>query len=66
MPIDTIFENKSTKEVILNYLRKNKGREIAVHEISEKFDFKLNRISNAIKELELGGEINIERRPLKR
>ena len=59
-------ENKSTKEVILEYLKINSGREIAVREISERFDYKLNRISNAIKELELVGEIIIERRPLKK
>ena len=62
--IDT--ENKSTKEVILDYLKLNRGREIAVSEISEKFNYKLNRISNAIKELELSGEILIDRRPLKK
>ena len=27
------IENKSTKEIIMDYLKKNKGREIAVHEI---------------------------------
>lgn len=60
------IQNKSTKEVILEYLKQNHGREIAVHEISEKFNFKLARISNAIKELELTNEIKVERRPIKK
>lgn len=60
------IENKSTKEVVVDYLKKNKGREIPIYEISETFNFKLNRISNAIKELDLAGEINVERRPLKK
>jgi methanogenic corrinoid protein MtbC1 len=64
MTQNTSAENKSTKDVILDYLLQNRGREIAVSEISEKYDFKLNRISNAIKELEYLGKINIERRPL--
>ena len=58
------MQNKSTKEVILEYLKLNHGREIPVSEISKKFNFKLARISNAIKELELAKEINIESRPL--
>ena len=58
------IDNKPTKEVIFDYLKKNKGREIAVNEISERFKFKLSRISNAIKELELAGKIIIDRKPL--
>ena len=56
----------STKEVVLKYLKENRGREITVNEIKHKFNYKLARISNAIKELELSGEIKIERRPLKK
>ena len=59
-------DDKSTKDVILEYLKLNRGREIAVSEISGKFDYKLNRISNAIRELEFKGEIIIDRRPLKK
>ena len=67
MTVDTEKkETKSTKEVILDYLKQNHGREIAVSEIADTFKYKLNRISNAIKELEFLGEINIERRPLKK
>lgn len=66
MTVEIDIKDKSTKDVILEYLKLNHGREIAVSEISEKFSFKLNRISNAIKELEFTGQIIIERRPLKK
>lgn len=66
MTVEIDIKDKSTKDVILEYLKLNHGREIAVSEISEKFNFKLNRISNAIKELEFTGQIVIERRPLKK
>ena len=60
------LENKSTKEIILDYLIQNHGREVPVIEISKKFNFKLARISNAIKELKLAREIVVERRPIKK
>ena len=60
------LENKSTKEIILDYLIQNHGREVPVSEISKKFNFKLARISNAIKELKLAREIVVERRPIKK
>jgi methanogenic corrinoid protein MtbC1 len=56
----------SSKEVILNYLKVNKGREIPVSEIQESCQLKLSTISNAIKELQYRNLIRIERRPLKR
>ncbi|MFW9856542.1 MAG: cobalamin-dependent protein [Candidatus Thorarchaeota archaeon] len=56
----------SSKEVILNYLRLNRGREIPVSEIKVSCNLKLSTISNAIKELQYRNLINIERRPLKR
>lgn len=57
---------ESSKEVILHYLRLNRGREIPVSEIKEKCELKLSTISNAIKELQYLKLIQIERRPLKR
>ena len=60
------IKNKSTKDIILEYLKLNHGREIPVSEISETFNFKLARISNAVKELELSKQIVVERRPLKK
>ena len=59
-------DKKSTKDVILEYLQNNRGREIKVSEIHEKKGFGLSRISNAIKELELLDLIKIERRKLKK
>ncbi|MFX0063440.1 MAG: cobalamin-dependent protein [Candidatus Hermodarchaeota archaeon] len=56
----------STKDIILAHLRTNRGREIPVSEIVEKFNVKRTTISNAIKELQYKGQIEIERRPLKR
>ncbi|MFX1254371.1 MAG: cobalamin-dependent protein [Promethearchaeota archaeon] len=56
----------STKDIILKHLRTNRGREIPVSEIAEKFALKRTTISNAIKELHYMGQIEIERRPLKR
>jgi DNA-binding MarR family transcriptional regulator len=57
---------KSSAELILEYLRKNRGREIPVAEISDLYYLKKNTISNSIKELELKGLIEIDRRPLKK
>ncbi|MFX1535854.1 MAG: cobalamin-dependent protein [Promethearchaeota archaeon] len=56
----------STKDIILKHLRTNRGREIPVSEIAKKFNLKRTAISNAIKELQYKGQIEIERRPLKR
>lgn len=56
----------STREVILEYLKDHRGREIPIYEIQQRFNYKLARISNAIKELDLSGEIKVERRPLKK
>ncbi|MFW9778227.1 MAG: cobalamin-dependent protein [Candidatus Heimdallarchaeota archaeon] len=56
----------SSKDVILNYLKLNRGREIPVSEIKVSCNLKLSTISNAIKELQYRNLINIERRPLKR
>ena len=57
---------KSSAELILEHLRKNRGREIPVSEISDLYYLKKNTISNSIRELELKGLIEIDRRPLKK
>ncbi len=57
---------KSSADLILEYLRKNRGREIPVAEISDLYYLKKNTISNSIKELELKGLIEIDRRPLRK
>ncbi|MHA2338702.1 MAG: B12-binding domain-containing protein [Candidatus Hodarchaeales archaeon] len=56
----------STKDAILEHLRQNRGREIPVSEIADKYNFSYSRISNAIKDLKYRGEIDIEHRPLKK
>ena len=57
---------ESSKDLIIKYLKKNRGKEIPVSEISENYNLKPNTISNAIKELNYKGEIVIERRRLNR
>ncbi|UCG03765.1 MAG: hypothetical protein JSW11_07215 [Candidatus Heimdallarchaeota archaeon] len=57
---------ESSKDLILKYLKANRGKEIPVSEISETNNLKPNTISNAIKELNYKGEIVIERRQLNR
>jgi len=56
----------NSQDLILNYLRKNRNREIPVSEIAKNSLFKRNTISNAIHELQLKNLIEICRRPLKR
>ncbi|MFX1507699.1 MAG: B12-binding domain-containing protein [Promethearchaeota archaeon] len=57
---------ESSKDLIIKYLKANRGKEIPVSEISKKYSLKPNTISNAIKELNYKGEIIIERRRLNR
>ncbi len=57
---------KSSADLILEHLRRNRGNEIPVAEISDLYYLKKNTISNSIKELELKGLIEIDRRPLKK
>ncbi|MFW9995546.1 MAG: B12-binding domain-containing protein [Candidatus Odinarchaeota archaeon] len=57
---------KSSKDTILDYLKKNRGREVPVAEIKKEFGMELSTISNATKELHYHGLIELERRPLKR
>ncbi|MFX1516655.1 MAG: cobalamin-dependent protein [Promethearchaeota archaeon] len=57
---------ESSKDLIIKYLKANRGKEIPVSEISENYNLKPNTISNAIKELNYKGEIVIERRRLNR
>jgi methanogenic corrinoid protein MtbC1 len=57
---------ESSKDLIIKHLKVNRGKEIPVSEISEKYNLKPNTISNAIKELNYKGEIVIERRRLNR
>jgi len=54
------------RERIFRYLRQNRGKEVPVSELSSNLNLKRTTISNAIKELNLQGLIEIERRPLKR
>ncbi|MFX1284810.1 MAG: HTH domain-containing protein [Promethearchaeota archaeon] len=54
------------RDRIFRYLRQNRGREVPVSELASNLDLKRSTISNAIKELNLQGYIEIERRPLKR
>ncbi|MFX0015993.1 MAG: HTH domain-containing protein [Promethearchaeota archaeon] len=54
------------RDRIFRYLRKNRGREVPASELASRLDLKRSTISNAIKELNLLGLIEIERRPLKR
>lgn len=54
------------RDRIFRYLRQNRGREVPVSDFTSKFGLKRTTISNAIKELNLQGLIEIERRPLKR
>ncbi|MFX0084792.1 MAG: HTH domain-containing protein [Candidatus Hodarchaeota archaeon] len=56
----------SARDRIFRYLRQNRSREIPVSELASILDLKRSTISNAIKELNLQGLIEIERRPLKR
>ena len=57
---------ESSKDLIIKYLKANRGKEIPVSEISENCNLKPNTISNAIRELNYKGEIVIERRRLNR
>lgn len=57
---------ESSKDLIIKHLKANRGKEIPVSEISDKYNLKPNTISNAIKELNYKGEIVIERRQLRR
>lgn len=52
-----LVQKKTTQEIIISHLLKNRGREIPVSEIVEKYDLKRNVISNAIKALEYKGKI---------
>ncbi|WP_455465160.1 B12-binding domain-containing protein, partial [Candidatus Hodarchaeum mangrovi] len=61
-----VFKVVSSQDFILNYLRKNRNREIPVSEIAKNSLLKRNTISNAIHELQLKNLIEICRRPLKR
>lgn len=61
-----VFKVVSSQDFILNYLRKNRNREIPVSEIVKNSFLKRNTISNAIHELQLKNLIEICRRPLKR
>ncbi len=57
---------ESSKDLIIKHLKANRGKEIPVSEISERYNLKPNTISNAIKELNYKEEIVIERRQLRR
>jgi DNA-binding MarR family transcriptional regulator len=54
------------RDRIFRYLRQNRGKEVPVSDLVSKLGLKRTTISNAIKELNLQGFIEIERRPLKR
>ncbi len=54
------------RDQILSYLRRNRGKEVPVSELASNLNLKRSTISNAIKELNLQGHIEIERRSLKR
>jgi methanogenic corrinoid protein MtbC1/biotin operon repressor len=54
------------REQIFRYLRQNRCKEVPVSELASHLNLKRSTISNAIKELNLQGQIEIERRPLKR
>lgn len=57
---------ESSKDLIIKYLKANRGKETPVSELSKRYSLKPNTISNAIKELNYKEEISIERRQLKR
>ncbi|MFX0185269.1 MAG: hypothetical protein ACFE95_19475 [Candidatus Hodarchaeota archaeon] len=54
------------RDRIFKYLRQNRGKEVPVSDLVSNLGLKRTTISNAIKELNLQGSIEIERRPLKR
>ncbi|MFX0052681.1 MAG: hypothetical protein ACFE8U_15490 [Candidatus Hermodarchaeota archaeon] len=54
------------RDRIFRYLRQNRGKEVPVSALVSNLGLKRTTISNAIKELNLQGFIEIERRPLKR
>ncbi|MFX0173396.1 MAG: hypothetical protein ACFE9L_16000 [Candidatus Hodarchaeota archaeon] len=54
------------RDRIFRYLRQNRGKEVPVSDLVSNLGLKRTTISNAIKELNLQGFIEIERRPLKR
>ena len=56
-----IIEKKSTKELIMGHMLRNREREVPVKEIAETYGLKRNTISNAIRELELKGKITLAR-----
>jgi len=66
MNIKKLYFVESSKDLIIKYLKANRGKEIPVSEISENYNLKPNTISNAIKELNYKGEIVKERRQLNR
>jgi methanogenic corrinoid protein MtbC1/DNA-binding transcriptional ArsR family regulator len=54
------------RDRIFRHLRQNRGKEVPISDVMSKLGLKRTTISNAIKELNLQGLIEIERRPLKR
>jgi methanogenic corrinoid protein MtbC1/DNA-binding transcriptional ArsR family regulator len=58
---NVIIEKKTTKELIMSHLLRNREREVSVKEIAETYNLKRNTISNAIRELELKGKIILDR-----
>jgi len=52
-----VIIKKTTQEIIIDHLLKNRGREIPVSEIAKTYNLKRNTISNAIRALEYDGKV---------